>query len=89
MPYGRENAVSRRTLCALTHCGDRAIRKRIERARRMGYHILNDQEHGGYFTSTDPDELARYYRQERARAIAILKTLKTIRQSLKAGGYAI
>ena len=48
--------------------------------------IISDQDAGGYYIATDPAEIRAQYRIDRARALAILKRLKPMRQYLKARG---
>lgn len=52
---GRENAIPRRDLEAITGLDGRTIRLMIERERRRGTLILSDNHHG-YFLSDDPAE---------------------------------
>lgn len=79
---GKENAVTRETLCAMTGMNDRAVRSEIERLRRE-YVILNDQDGKGYYLSKDAQEVQRYVRQEEARAKAIFYRLRPARELLK------
>lgn len=71
IPYGKENAVSRRELCDKTGLPDRLMRKEIERARK-DYAILNI-DGSGYFRPL-PDEkplVSRWLAQERSRSQSI------------------
>ena len=79
---GKENAVTRETLCAMTGMNDRTIRNEIERLRRE-YVILNDQDGKGYYLSKNEKEVRRYVRQEEARAKAIFYRLRPARELLK------
>ena len=81
IPEGRENAISREML--LEKCkayglcsSDRAMRKMIE-SEKTDYVILAREE-GGYYRPTHEDmlDLNRYIRQEKHRAMSILKNLK-------------
>ena len=36
IPFGRENAITRKELCSLTKLSDRKLREQIEQARRRG-----------------------------------------------------
>ena len=82
LKVGKENAITRYELSMLTGMPDRAVRSEIERLRREMV-ILNDQDGKGYYISTDPDEIARYYRQEAARAKSIFYRLKPCRAAIK------
>ena len=71
IPYGKENAVSRKQLCTITGLPDRLMRREIERARK-DYVILNI-DGSGYFQPTDKEKLLveRWLRQERSRSKSI------------------
>lgn len=84
IPTNKESAVSREMLCQWTGLPDRAVRKQIEQARREGVMILSFGN--GYYISEDINELQKYYKQERHRAISILCRLKTLRKKLKEAG---
>ena len=86
IPYGKENAVTRAQLCSMTGLPDRQNRKLIELAQRRGCIILNDQDGKGYYTTTDPDVLIRYYRQEYGRALATLRKITPLRRRLRKEG---
>ena len=89
IPYGHDNAVSRERLCDLTGKSDRAVRHLIEKARRAGALIENKQDGRGYFQSIDLDEIAKQYKQDTARAMAILARRTTARKILKAHGREV
>ena len=74
---GRENAISRRDLEAMTGLDGRTIRLMIERERRRGTLILSDNRHG-YFLSDDPVEAQRFVRSMRHRAGEILRTAEAV-----------
>jgi hypothetical protein len=67
IPFGRQNAISRRELCQLAGLPDRLMRREIERARK-DYAILNI-DGSGYFRPTDGEMhlVERWLRQERSR----------------------
>lgn len=72
IPFGKENAISRRKLRDLSGMPDRVMRKEIEKARSE-YAILNAQDGSGYFRPT-PEErplVERWLRQERSRCRAV------------------
>ena len=85
IPWGKENAITRPALAARTGWPDRAVRRSIEELRRA-HIILNDQDGKGYYRSYDLQDIYRAYRQERARALAILYRLQPMRILLKGGG---
>lgn len=88
IPVGKENAISRERLCQIYGKPDRATRKAIEDARKAGALILNLQDGAGYYRvgPGDLDDLARQYRQDTARAMAILNRRKKTRRILKEAG---
>ena len=85
IPYGKDRAVTREYLAARTGLPDRLVRKAIEEARRS-HIILNDQDGKGYYRSYDLDDIDRFYRQERARALAVLARMRPMRVLLRGGG---
>jgi biotin operon repressor len=85
IPYGKDRAVTREYLAAKTGLPDRQVRKAIEEIRRS-HIILNDQDGKGYYRSYDLDDIERFYRQERARALAVLYRMKPMRNLLRGGG---
>lgn len=89
IPTGRENAVTRETLCTLTGLSDRKVRELIEQARRAGAIIINRQDGKGYYISDDPEDWEQQYRQDTSRALSILARRKAIRQRLKAAGRPV
>lgn len=74
IPYGRKNAIKRRTLCDLTGLRDREMRRAIEEARNETP-IINLQDGNGYYRPDDRDDLQRYVLQEQARAKKILQNI--------------
>lgn len=85
IPFRKDRAVTRERLVRLTGIGDRQVRRAIEELRRS-YVIINDQDGRGYYRSGDLNDISRAYYQERARALAVLRRLKPMRELLKGGG---
>ena len=85
IPFGKDRAVTREYLTAKTGLPDRQVRKAIEEIRRS-HIILNDQDGKGYYRSWDMDDIERFYRQERARALAVLYRMRPMRVLLRGGG---
>ena len=77
---GRENALSRRELEAITGLDGRTVRLMIERERRAGIPICADNATGYYLPSTE-DEKAACVRSLRHRAGEIMKTARAIEQA--------
>ena len=87
IPYGRENAVTRQTLCVLTGLNDRVIRNEITKLRR-NIPILNLQDGSGYYmprcdNESEMCELKRFINQESKRARSIFYSLKGAKEFLK------
>ena len=76
IPIGKENAVTRAHLRAVTGLPDRKIREEIEQARRKGAIIINAQDGAGYYQSEDIRDIAKQYRQNERRALSILAQQK-------------
>lgn len=74
IPYGRENAIKRKTLRDLIGCTDREMRNYIAQVRKETP-VINLQDGSGYYRPKDKDELQRYIMQEKARAEKILKNI--------------
>lgn len=91
IPLGADNAITRSELTAKSGMTDRRMRDAIQKARANGELILNSQDGRGYFRATadDLDEIQRQYKQDTARAMAILKRRKAMRDILKAAGRAV
>lgn len=89
IPTGKMYAKSRSQMAQETGLPDRTVRRAIEELRGAGYLIINDQSGAGYYITDDLDELSRQYRQDTARAMAILTRRKAIRKRLKEGGRPV
>lgn len=86
IPYGSENAVTRKRLCRLTGMPDRSVRECIEQARHRGVIIINNQDGAGYFRTDDPHEMKAQFLQNDSRAKSILAQQKHLRKYLKEAG---
>lgn len=86
IPFGRENAVTRRELAMRLGVSDREMRKMIEDGRAEGLIIINDCTGRGYYQTDDLAEMERQYRQDTSRAMAILKRRVPLRNALKKAG---
>lgn len=87
IPEGRQNAVTRAELASSLAITDRLVRRLIAKAREHGELILNDGT--GYYRSHDVHEIYRQYRTDRARALSVLRRLKTMRRLLKEAGIEV
>lgn len=86
IPVGKENAIPRSYLVARSGMVDRHVRRHIAKAIEAGEPIMNDQDGTGYYIADDMDDIERRYRQERSRALAILKKVSAMRRRLKEAG---
>ena len=89
IPEGKENAISREVLARRLGLTDRQTRKLIEEARDRGVLICNDGDGAGYFLACDLGQIERQYRKDRARALSVLKRLKTMRTMLRDAGKEV
>ena len=89
IPEGKENAISREVLARRLGLTDRQTRKLIEEARDRGVLICNDGDGTGYFLACDLGQIERQYRKDRARALSVLKRLKTMRTMLRDAGKEV
>lgn len=73
IPFGRQNAVTRRRLAELTGLSDRNIRQMIEKARADGAVIINLQDGRGYFQSDNKNDIVAQKNMTAARIRALEK----------------
>lgn len=79
---------TRRQLCEELDVNDRNLRKLIRQARDYGYVIMYSRR-GGYYLSTEIDDMVVFYKREYGRAMSILEGLRRLRQYLKNLGVTI
>lgn len=89
IPFGKENAISRKELAAKSGCTDRRVRQGIEDARVSGEIIVNLQNGRGYYrvdpknmTEADRGCVEAQMKINRARAMSILVQQKHLRRAL-------
>ena len=85
IPFGEENAISRKRLAQITELNDRKLREAISRARRDTV-ILNLSNGQGYFRpieGKEDDLVVRYYKQEESRLKRIGWSLLATRRRVK------
>lgn len=87
--YGIENAKTREELCRITGLSDRMLRRLIEEARERGALIVAGDGGEGYYITDDLTDIARQYRVDKSRALAVLKRLKTMRRMLNDAGKEV
>ncbi len=75
IPTGQRNARHVNEIAALLGMRNRELRKHIEHLRREGHVIIGCGK--GYYIPDTLDELEGYVKQEHARAMSILYTLKS------------
>lgn len=72
IPKGRENAVTRSELIALTGCNDRINRQAIEEARRNGVKVVSRSSGKGYYIADNDDDWLLFLEEHRRRAMSEL-----------------
>lgn len=86
IPVGRENAITREALCALTGLSDRAARMALAEARNEdngdGFVIVSSSTGAGYYRTDDPVEIRRYVDEIEAKAEALRAPAKKARRIL-------
>lgn len=91
IPFGYENAISRKRLSIVTGLNDRVVRQLIETARRDTIIISND-DGSGYWrfpenpTQTEINLLHKFVKQQESRAKSIFFALRPARKAIKEGG---
>lgn len=80
---GKENAISRKTLVALTGLTDRKCRQLIEDERAKGTVICNLQNGKGYFLPETTKDYLAQFNINKSRAMSILVQQKFIYAVLK------
>lgn len=84
---GKENAVSRKTLAALTGLSDRSVRGEIEKERRSGRLICSHMEAGGgYYLPADEMEIREYYNAQTSRISSLILAREPFKRALGQGG---
>ena len=87
IPFGRENAISRTSLCMKTGLNDRNMRDNINRARKRAV-IINLSDGSGYYrpTNNDVSEVIKFKKQEESRAKDVFSNLQPVRKFLQSVG---
>lgn len=80
IPYGRENAVSRKYLCSVLGINDRTLRNAIKKLLRAGEPILSSSHSGGYWRSNDPEEWGKFLKECDNRAVTERKNVAKLRE---------
>ena len=84
---GKENAVSRKMLAALTGLSDRSMRAEIEKERRSGTLICSSMEAGGgYYLPSDETEIRAYYNAQTSRISFLILAREPFKRALGQGG---
>lgn len=79
--------VSRSTLIDEIGSCDRRIRRLIAEARDYGFIIVNNGD--GYYITADIDEIERWYRKEKRRALTILRRIRRTKAMLNGRGRSV
>lgn len=81
LKYGKKNAIKREELCEKLGVSDRKMRKMLERAKRDGLAVCNDQDNDGYYIADTPEEYDREYQRIYSRAMCMMVELKHYREA--------
>lgn len=83
---GKENAIRTCELMELTGLDVRQLRAQVEKERRNGTLILTGSQ-CGYFLPSEGEkgkqEISEFYNLQRAKALSLLKTIKTAKKALE------
>ena len=83
LPEGKENAISSEELVGIIKLkSSRELRLKIAKERNAGAIILSTTS-GGYYRSTDREEIAEFIRTLEKRAKSTMKVLKSAKRYLK------
>lgn len=83
LPVGKENAISSETLVKQLHLtSKRKLQNQIAKERNEGAIILSTTT-GGYYQSSDRDEIAEFIKTLEKRARNTMKILKSAKKFLK------
>lgn len=88
IPIGRQHAVSKEELAAKWGCSTREARRiiaeiRADAAKAGDYCILSTSTGGGYWRSSDVEEIEAFIRETESRARNTFLSLKTARAFLR------
>lgn len=86
IPFGHDNAISRKKLAQLTGLEDASMRKMIMRARLEGSVIIPRFDGGGYFQPVLPDDVVyvrKFYSAEAGRNYASRVIMDNLSEILK------
>lgn len=89
IPFGRENAISRRQLALSLGIPDRTMREAIEKARADGLMIVNLGDGNGYYQTDDLDEIYAQLKIEGARMRALKRRIRPMQKKLRIAGYKV
>lgn len=81
IPYGRDKAVSREMLCALTGEKDREVRRMIAVLRKK-HVIVSTSWKGGYYQTNNRDEIAHFVAENNSRIYKLNESNRTARNAL-------
>lgn len=84
IPEGKQNGISNVRLQKTWNTDRRGVSAIVEGMRNAGMIIASGNT--GYYRPADLDELAEFYFIHHARAVSLLKALKTTRAELKKAG---
>lgn len=86
IPFGKENAISRKELTRITGLDDRTVRELISEARTEVV-ILSAYDGTGYFRPTEAEkkEAEIWLNKEKHRAISTIRSLRAAKRFINEG----
>lgn len=87
IPVGRDNAISRQRLCAITGQNDRDVRRQISELRAKdddsNLVIVSLSNGRGYFRSNNPDDIRHFIAEMQKRNRMVYQAIKIAKRTLK------
>lgn len=84
---GKDKSLTGLEIMQITGLNSRELRQLVGEAQKEGFPVVNMQDGKGYYICTDPQELMRYCKQERNRALSNLKRVSYLNKYLEEHGF--
>lgn len=86
IPFGKENAITRQTLCSVTGMSDRAVRRMIAQERARGVPIISCSHSAGYYMPESEEEKRIILHELGSRIANMARTYRAIQKTVQAEG---
>ena len=87
IPFGRENAISRKDLAAISGLSDRTVRMEIAELRAVDdgtdEAIVSVSTRSGYYRTTDPQEIEHFKAEMEKRIRMTYRAIKVAKRKLE------